>query len=89
MAKILRITAEEVEAEHQRLYSLNEMGLPEKIFDQRALSFDDLLTKLHKSTKDITKIIENNLRAGLWEQVWKRNQHGRSVKAYRPKGGKR
>jgi hypothetical protein len=66
-------------------YSLKEMGIDQRIYDQRAWSRADLFRELGGSQADLSIYIQTRLDSGEWERVWKRDENGRRLKAYRRK----
>ena len=66
-------------------YTKKDMGIPEKTYDEKAWSRDDLFREMGGSQHDLTTFIRGKLDSGEWEQVWKHGPSGRRVKAYRRK----
>ena len=58
---------------------------PEKTLDQSAYSVKDLIIAGGLQHAQTSRKIEDAVREGTWEQVWKVGDSGRVVKAYRPR----
>ena len=70
---------------HMTRYPSKVMGLPDRTYDPKAWSREDLFREIGGSQSDLTIFIQDKLKSGEWEQVWKRGIGGRRVKAYRRK----
>ena len=57
-------------------------SIPKKIFDQDAVTIEEIMADRCLSRHPATELRNLNLQSGAWEEVWKR-VHGRAVRAYR------
>ena len=66
---------------------IKAMGIEPRVWDDKALSVEELMELTGKSGQGVRRMAEDHIRAKEWELVWKRSKkNNRPIPAYRPSG---
>jgi hypothetical protein len=61
-----------------------EALFPRQVIDQNALTVDEVAVRVGLQRSQAARRMMDAVNGGTWEQVWKRAESGRLVRAYRP-----